>query len=217
MRWDIGVLPHPGCQSPKRICLLHFRDQESQSKPSLATVTGAFSQVLLCILGVLYGCDAWMNQLLKADVHDVLMSGLCNNTFGKSNSHYDYHIPTSLNVRSGSNPGILRRSRPCMIHMTYVKSVHFNMFSIILFYFLPNFQSPTLFWVQHSLHLRLLWSCLTAWYSWWPVFIQDWSTKSFSVPLSCQKLWTPTSSKETWWSMFSLFLFWESNLFRERT
>ena len=64
-------------------------------KPSLATVTETFSQVLLCILGVLYGCDAWTNHLLKADVHYVLMSGPCNNTFGQSNAHYDYYIPTS--------------------------------------------------------------------------------------------------------------------------
>ena len=63
----------------------------------------SFSQVLLCILGVLYGCDAWMKQLLKADLHYGLMSGFCNNTFGQSNSiyiyiHYAYYIPSSLNV-----------------------------------------------------------------------------------------------------------------------
>ena len=157
-------------------------------EPSLATVTETFSQVLLCILGVLYGCDAWMNHLLKADVHYVLMSG----------HPYVFKWKIWIKPRYPQAFQTMHDTYVCMIHMTYVKSVHLNDISIIFFCFLPNFQSPTLFWVQHSLHLRLHWSFPTALVTRGDLFlfrtgprrasVFHWATRSFGRQRALRRL-----------------------------
>ncbi len=74
---DIGLLPHTGCHSPKGLLDTFFWLVDPELNLHLPLLLGrglhpkidicSFSQVLLCILGVLYACDTWMNQLLKAD------------------------------------------------------------------------------------------------------------------------------------------------------